>query len=312
MKDLMRFSHPKLADFAWPHCEIRGARPGPRLCISAGVHVNEVSAIEAAVRLQKLFRPQALAGSVSIIPLLNQPARFHYSEYVCPLDGKNINFTFPGRPDGTFSDLLCQAVMNEWTAGADCYVDLHGGDLRENVCRYSIYQRTGDEAFDAHARALARCFDAQVILGLPPASMLHPGRPPTGFARDGRYAVMSEAGSHGLVEESCVEFHVNGVLNIARYLGMIDEPSEPFRNTRNACNDNIWVEAPADGEFFANIEPGDRVARNQLLGGVRDLFGEPVAELRSPADGIVLWRMTHPTLRKGMWALAIATEEPAV
>jgi uncharacterized protein len=308
VRNVLQFPHPSLAGHTWQHCEITGVRPGPRLCVSAGVHVNEVSAIEAAIRLQKEFDPQYLRGSVSIIPVLNQPARFHYNEYVCPVDGKNINFTFPGRSDGTFSEVLCHVVTNEWTAGAACYVDLHGGDLRENVAKFSMYQRTGDAQFDAHARRLAMCFDAQMVVGLPPSLMENPGRPPTGFARTGRFAIMSEAGSNGIVDEVAVRFHVDGVLNIARALGMLDGGAAQFARERVACSDYIWVETPVDGEFYPEIEPGDRVEAGQCVGTMRDLFGERVAEIISPADGLVLWRMTHPTLRKGMSVFAVAVE----
>src|SRR5438270_150690 len=91
----LRFSNPRLANYSWPLCEIRGQQPGPRLCVSAGVHVNEVSSVEAAVRLQGLFDPATMHGCVSILPLVNVPALYKYSEHVCPVDGKNINFTFP-------------------------------------------------------------------------------------------------------------------------------------------------------------------------------------------------------------------------
>ncbi|RUM20413.1 succinylglutamate desuccinylase [Rhizobium vallis] len=306
---LLRFSNPKLSDYVWPLCEIRGSQPGPRLCISAGVHVNEVSAIEAAVRLQRLFDPQEMRGSVEIIPLINQPARFQYSEYVCPIDGRNINFSFPGKPDGSFTEALCDAVTTEWTRGAACYVDLHGGDLREQVAFFSIYQRTGDENFDAEARALAMCFDAEIVVGLPPKHMEQPGRPPTGFARERRFSIMSEAGSHGMVEHDAVEYHVGGVLNIARHIGVLPEARSQFARGRAPCDDYIWVDSPEDGEFHALVDPGCQVTKGQQLGTIYSLFGEPLAPVVAPVDGLMLWRMTHPTLKAGMATLAIAVEE---
>jgi hypothetical protein len=32
--------------YSWPVFEATGSRPGPRLCVTAGIHVNEVSASE--------------------------------------------------------------------------------------------------------------------------------------------------------------------------------------------------------------------------------------------------------------------------
>lgn len=308
----LRFKNPRLAGYSWPLCEILGRKPGPRLCISAGVHVNEVSAIEAAVRLQRMFDPNTMCGSVSIIPLINQPALYRFSEYICPTDGKNINFTFPGKRDGTFSEALCDAITNDWCVGADCYVDLHGGDLRENVSKFSIFQRTPDSRLDALARKMAMCFDAEIVVGLPPAHMERPGRPPTAFARLNRLALISEAGANGLLEEDAISFHVGGVLNIARTLKIIETPLSPFRNARVPCDEYLWVESPVDGEFHAEVEPGARVCRGQRLGTIRDLFAETLAEIAAPQSGFLLWRMTHPSVPKGGPVLAIAVEEMPV
>lgn len=305
------FSNPALKGFSWPICEIRGVLPGAKLCVSAGVHVNEVAAIEAAVRLQRLFQPQQMRGTVSIMPMINQPALYKYSEYICPIDQKNINFTFPGRSDGTFSDCLCDAIMSEWCVDADCYVDMHGGDLRENVAKFTIYQRTGDIALGALARQMAMCFDSDIVVGLPHSHMRNLGRPPTGFAARGRLAIMSEAGANGLMDEESVQYHVDGVLNVARTLGILDTPSTEFRRARIPCDDYIWVTSATDGEFHAEVEPGDRICKNQRLGTIRDLFGYTLSEITAPESGFLLWRMTHPTIPKGSPVLAIAVEEQA-
>lgn len=304
------FSNPTLAAYAWPLFEACGDAPGPRLCVSAGVHVNEVSSIEAAIRLQALFDPKRMRGSVSIIPLINQPALFQYTEYNCPIDGKNINFAFPGSAAGTFSEALCDSIMNDWCADSACYVDLHGGDLRERVAKFVLFQRTGNPDQRRAARNLAMCFDADLVVGLPESLLSESGRPPTGFARHGRLAVMSEAGANGIIDEESVAFHLEGVLRIARQLGIIEEAPSTYRRERIVCSDYLWVTVPSDGQFYAAVEPAERVRRGQRLGVMRDFFGAAVGEVVAPEAGIVLWRMTHPTLRKGSPALAIAIEEP--
>lgn len=310
-RGLVRFDNPTLAEYRWPLCEIRGEKPGPRLCISAGVHVNEVSAIEAAVRLQRLFDPETICGAVSIIPLINQPALYKYSEYVCPIDHKNINHTFPGQKNGTFSEALCDAIVNEWSVGSDCYVDMHGGDLREQVSKFVLYQKTNEQDVEEKARRLAMCFDAEIVLGLPRSYMEKPGRPPTAFACYSRIALMSEAGSNGLLDEEAISFHVDGVLNIARTLHILDTPVSSFRKGRVPCDDYLWVHCPTDGEFHSDVEPGNRIEEGQRLGTLRSFFGETLAEINAPADGLVLWRITHPSIPKGEPVLAIAVEEQA-
>ncbi|WP_434730597.1 M14 family metallopeptidase [Rhizobium binae] len=304
----LTFDNPKLAGYTWPICEIRGVEAGRRLCVSAGVHVNEVAGIQAAVRLQKLFEPSKMKGTVSIIPLINQPALFKYTEYVCPLDDKNINYTFPGRSDGSFSEALSYAIMNEWCADSDCYVDMHGGDLRERVSKFTIYQRTSNPQLDETSRQMAECFDAEFVMGLPTELMSEPGRPPTGFAKHNRVALMSEAGSNGLLEEDAISFHVDGVLNIARKLGILDTSISTFQNARILCDNYLWVKSPVSGEYHAEVEPGERIEKNQKLGTVRNFFGEQLAEITAPAAGFLLWHMTHPSIPEGSPILAVAVE----
>src|SRR5215469_10813999 len=100
----LTFVNPRLRDWQWPMVEIRGQRPGPHLCVMAGMHVNEVSSIEAAVQLQRRIAPAYLRGSIAILPILNLPAVPLRSQYVCPIDGKNINFSFPVFNDGTSTE----------------------------------------------------------------------------------------------------------------------------------------------------------------------------------------------------------------
>jgi uncharacterized protein len=132
----LAFPYAALQGWRWQGIDIIGQRPGPRLAIIAGVHVNEVSSIEAAIRLQRLLKPDELRGRVSILPVVNLPALSKRSQQVCPIDGKNINFSFPGRPDGSFSEALAWALLEDWAADADCLADLHGGDLCENVAHF--------------------------------------------------------------------------------------------------------------------------------------------------------------------------------
>jgi predicted deacylase len=269
------------------------------------MHVNEVSSIEAALRLPDCFAT-GLSGVVSIIPVLNLPGLYEHTEYNCPIDGKNINFTFPGRADGTFSEVLCHALLTEWAADAAALIDLHGGDLRENVAKFIMYQRTGDPAQDSRRAGLARAFDADLVVGLEPDLMAAPGRSCTALASLGRDGLLAEAGANGVIDEESVQFHVGGVLGVARGLGMIDGPAPVPKRRQVDCDRYLWIAMPADGFIHFEVEPAASVTAGQRLGRVHDLVGQPCGELRAPADGFVLWRMTHPVLRRGEYALGLA------
>jgi uncharacterized protein len=300
------FDAPSLHGHRFPLVEVHGRLSGPHLCVMAGVHVNEVSSIEAAIRLPAHCPPDALRGTLSLIPVINQPGFYEYTQYNCPVDGKNILFHFPGRPDGTFSEALCHALLFEWAHDADVLVDMHGGDLRENVSKFVMYQRTGQGDTDRRHEALARCFDADLVVGLDPGDTDRPGRSFTARAKFGQAGVMSEAGANGIIDEESVLYHLNGILNIARYLGMLSGAPQPAKREQHLCDRYVWVPCPVDGLFYPIVEPARRVTRGQKLGEIRDIHGRSLGDLVAPETGYVLWRMTHPVLREGAFALAIA------
>jgi predicted deacylase len=303
----IQWSYPALAGWSWECVEIVGEQPGPRLAIIAGVHVNETSSIEAALRLQSLFDPAKLRGTVSILPLANLPAVPRWSQYVCPLDDKNINFSFPGRPDGTFSEALAHALLNDWAADADCFVDMHGGDLCEEVSHFTIAQRIGDPAFDARNLEIARCFDAQLIVQLDPSHTQAPGRSCTGRAGRRQHAAFAEAGRIGLVEEDNVLFHVEGVLRLARYLSMIDE-APPHRRAPVLLDDYLWVPAPEAAFYRYRVKPGHKIAKGDVIAEGFDMRNEKIAEVASPSGGYVLWTLTHALVNREQFIAGVGVE----
>ncbi|WP_201269270.1 succinylglutamate desuccinylase/aspartoacylase family protein [Sinorhizobium meliloti] len=136
-------------------------------------------------------------------------------------------------------------------------------------------------------RRIAMCFDAERVMGLPAASRKELGRAPTGFARQNRLALMSEAGANGTLDEGSISFHVEGVLNVARTLGILDPLLSPFLNARIQCDDYLWLNCRINGEFHADLETGDLVIKGQRLGTIRNLFGKPLAEVTSPKAGYI-------------------------
>src|SRR5688500_18360571 len=121
----LRFSHPMLADWSWPVTVIRGATDGPRLALISGVHPTEYPAIEANCRLARRLDPASLRCTIVALPLIDVPAFLPLSPFVCPIDNKNPNRCFPGDPNGTFTEVMNDAIFRAVIQPADALVDLH-------------------------------------------------------------------------------------------------------------------------------------------------------------------------------------------
>lgn len=289
--------------------DVVGARPGPKLAVLAGMHINEVSSIEAARRLVTIPASE-LSGTLSVITVLNTPAWRRRSIGVCPVDDRNINFCFPGDSRGTFSQKVAFDLLNEWAADAVCLVDLHGGDLCEDIIKYSICQMTGDASFDEEALLLAKAFDVQVVVALGQEYLASPGRSVTGRATRMQLGAFAEAGSGGLVAETDVRMHYDGVLRLAAYFGMLTGHSLP--DTADPAYDPViltnyvWVPAPKSGWCEMRTRAGEHVSGGSVVATVTELDGSNGSDVLSPADGIVLWCDTHPAVSAGDHVAGIA------
>ena len=71
-----------LAKYEWPYVAIAGLRAGPTFLITAGIHAAEYTGIEAAIRLGRTISPDAVRGTILILPLLNRPAQRDLGSHV--------------------------------------------------------------------------------------------------------------------------------------------------------------------------------------------------------------------------------------
>ncbi|MEK7864160.1 MAG: succinylglutamate desuccinylase/aspartoacylase family protein, partial [Chloroflexota bacterium] len=122
-----------LAKYTWPYIALRGARGGPSVLITAGIHAAEYTGIEAAIRLGRTLDPTEVRGTILILPLLNRPGFYERSIYVNPEDNDNLNRLFPGDPKGTWGQRFAHRLLTEIIVKVEHAIDLHAGDLIEDL-----------------------------------------------------------------------------------------------------------------------------------------------------------------------------------
>src|SRR6202030_2668905 len=142
---------------------VTGAKPGPVLFVNAGVHGGEYPAIEAVIRLSKTLDPKRISGSVILMPVMNLPAFWTRTPFVCPIDNVNPNRVFPGDPSGSYSEQMTHALINEFVVHADAYVDLHGGDIPEALVPFVIC-RAGEDDVSVKSKQMALAFQLPYVL----------------------------------------------------------------------------------------------------------------------------------------------------
>src|SRR5688572_33035023 len=82
-----------------------GQGKGPTALVLAGNHGDEYPGQVAILKLMRELEPAQVRGRLLLIPHLNLPAA-QSSTRLSPLDGKNMNRAFPGKADGTATEII--------------------------------------------------------------------------------------------------------------------------------------------------------------------------------------------------------------
>jgi predicted deacylase len=256
---------------------VRGAEPGPTLCLTAAVHGDEINGAEIARRVFAAAHPAELSGTLLVMPAVNAYG-FRTGNRYMP-DRRDLNRSFPGSRDGSVSSLVAYAVFSRVISRCDALIDLHTGSFqRTNLPQIRV------DLSNERALAIARHFGVGVVLG---------GEGPSGSLRReamdaGIPAIIYEAGEPLRFQREEIERGARGVHNAMAFLGMESRDVEAqearvFRRTK-------WVRVPVGdgGIFFSDAALGARVAEGDLLGTVTrpDDFRE--VEIRAPRAGEVI------------------------
>ena len=282
-----------------PVVTIKGAKPGRTIAFVSGSHGTEYASIVAMQRLAPRIDPARLSGTVVIVPIINIASIEQMTPHVNPVDRKGMNANYPGDSAGTQTQRALFAVAREVVAPADVVVDLHGGDLDEDLRPYSYWFRRGNAAQDSAGKALALAFglDHIIVTDLNPSA---PARSLSTYALSlGKIAFVAEAGRSGMVLDEDVNALVEGSLNVLAALGMLERKVPAMRNITWLSGAGARVAADSDGMWFAAVHRDAHVKKGDLLGKWTNYFGKGEADVRAPVDGVVTFIRGVPSMWKG-------------
>ncbi|HEY6538026.1 MAG TPA: succinylglutamate desuccinylase/aspartoacylase family protein [Candidatus Dormibacteraeota bacterium] len=279
-----------------PVVVVRGANPGPTFVITSGVHAAEYVPIAAVTEFTRLLDPATLRGTVIAVLIVNTPGFFLRSIYVNPRDGRNINRAFPGSEQGDPSERVAAFISQEVVAGADAYLDAHGGDLIEALTPLIIWERVGSPDVDAGSEGMANAFGLDYVMAMSLDSIA--GTASGSAAQAGIPAITAEAGQQGICDPVAVAGYLSGLQRVAAHLGMIDrDPDQPRAPV--LLREFAWLRADVTGVWRPTVTAGSRVSEGQEVGQLRDLFGEPLLSVSAGASGVVIFCVTSLPVQAG-------------
>lgn len=198
---------------------------------------------------------------------------------------------------------MAHTLMTEVVSKADAWVDMHGGDIHEALVPFTIYSDSASPDVQARARAMAEVYGIEYVVARNSVA----GGTYGAAAAIGVPCILTEAGQVGQLDEFNTLIHLSGCRNVLHHLGVlagVPTPVAPIKLLR----DFPWLRAGQEGCWYPAVAVGEQVLEGQTVGIIKDYFGQPLAEYRSPAGGVVLFVVTSLAINEGDPLLAVGVE----
>lgn len=279
-----------------PVVVVHGAQPGPRLCLTAGVHGDELNGVEVVRRLVNDTDPKTLRGTVIAVPIVNLLGFARGSRYLP--DRRDLNRFFPGFAQGSAASRMAFSLFRQVIVHCDALVDFHTGSFD----RSNLPQVRGDLRND-RVLAFTRGFGATPVLHSPGSrGMLRLAATDHDIP-----AVTFEVGAPYRLEPDKIDFGVQAIKTLMHQMGMTphfrlwSEPQATFYESK-------WVRVDDGGMLFSSVELGDRVRAGQRLGKVIDPIRNREYEIVAPFAGRVIGMALNQVVLPGFAAYHLGIE----
>ena len=283
---------------------VRGARDGPTLVATAGVHGDEYEGIRTILDLAPELDPAGMAGDFLAVPVANPPAFWNGSR-TSPLDGGNLARVFPGDLDSGPTAVIAWHLTHSILPHADLYLDLHSGGIK---CL--MPSMVGYDAADLRSREAAFVFGADVVWAHP---SIAPGRTISAARALGIPCLYTEARGAGRIHPGDLALFRTGVRNLLRYLGILPGSPEtaPCRyHLLGDGNIDAGIGATKRGFLIPAVDLLEPVERGRPLGALVNLKGCPVETYAAPRDGLVVLIHACPLVEPGEPVFLVAGVHP--
>ncbi|MBW4438547.1 MAG: succinylglutamate desuccinylase/aspartoacylase family protein [Pleurocapsa minor GSE-CHR-MK-17-07R] len=287
----------------------RGIEDGPILWLNGATHGDEPEGPFSIFKALSHLDPKTLKGTVVAVPVMNVES-FTAGQRGDPLDtfSYDMNRLYPGKPEGYPTERVAWAHWQAMKENCDLQINIHSG---------------GEHSYLAHM-----IFSADTPVSLELAAAMGPnwtlvfrsgtggGNPSSQIAGLGKGGVTVELG--GNCRTLTTDFHniaddlAEGYLNVMRHYGMIEGKAEYAPAWRMGYQ--IALLAPATGMFVGtkDIPFETNLPKDTVLGKIYDLYGDVVAEVRAPRDGVIFGLRSRPSVLEGQWVCFFGVVEETV
>lgn len=275
-----------------PVIVIKGAQPGARLMLTAGIHGDELNGIAVLHRLAAGIAPAALSGTVVLVPGLNPPGLLQSSRQWTvdwANNAPNLNRELPGREGGSaIADFAGRLWSRLIRPNTDTAVDLH---TQSRGTAYMMYVF----ASSPRTRRMGELVGPDIIK----MDRGDKGTVENTLTDDGVPAITLELGRPEQFDDTMIARAEAGLMNLMRELKMLPGKVNPPPANLFVANDIAPARATTTGWARLLLPLGAPVKKDQPLAEIRDAFGSLIEVVKSPADGRINMIATDPRTQAG-------------
>jgi N-alpha-acetyl-L-2,4-diaminobutyrate deacetylase len=282
-------------DSAWgnlmiPIAVIRNGE-GPTALLTGANHGDEYEGPIALSALAAELRAEAVRGRVIVVPFMNFPA-FRAGRRTSPIDGGNLNRSFPGQPDGSATEKIADFFERRLLPLADLVLDFHSGGRTLDFVPFAACHVLADKEQEGRCRAARDAFGAPYAMTMLEIDAV--GMYDTAAEAQGKTFVTTELGGGGTATARSVAIARRGVMNVLRHAGIIagepevDRPSVELDMPSGDC----FLFSETAGMVEPLVDLGERVRAGDVLAQIwpTERVGAPPVEYRSRMDGLLAAR----------------------
>ncbi|WP_051062604.1 succinylglutamate desuccinylase/aspartoacylase domain-containing protein [Ilumatobacter nonamiensis] len=284
---------------------------GPTVLLTGGNHGDEFEGPVALRRLLHEVEVERVSGRIIVVPGLNQAA-LRVGRRLSPVDGGNLNRSFPGNPVGTPTQRIADFVFRELVKRADLVLDIHSGGQSMTFEPMIATHVLADERRTAETAEYIKVFGT-------PLAVLIDEPDPNGLLDSavedlGKVFLTTEIQGGRAISARTVDITHRGVVNTLKQAGVLaGEPEFDAPPTFVRMVDDGTSVATIGGLFEPLADPGDEVTAGDPVARIHpiDDLAAPPSVLRSGVNGIVIMRHNPGLIESGDPAITVAVHEAA-
>ena len=284
---------------------------GPTVIFTGANHGDEYEGPIALWWLSNELKSKDIRGRVIIVPAMNYPA-FKAGKRTSSIDGGNMNRAFPGRPDGTITEIIADYFNRVLLPMADYVADLHSGGKTLDFVPFACAHVLEDKHQQARCIAAMEAFNAPyslMLLELDSAKMYD-----TAAEKMGKVFIGTELGGGGSASATTVAIAKRGILNLLKHAGILSgEPERGPSISLVTPDHRSFVTSEHSGLLEMCVDLGSDVKNGEVIALVHDIerTGTQPVEYKATIDGVLAGRH-YPSLTQpgdNLAVIAIRVEE---